>query len=104
CSGSRPFGLASADREHPRSSASKEQITPTAPVPHADIHVNGLYPDSRRKASDEKNLKFRAARAPESLCKGKVIININREAYDENNCRSGLLATCSVSICTAESD
>jgi hypothetical protein len=65
----------------------REQITLTAPVPHAGIHVNGLYQDRRRKASDEKNLKFRAARAPESLCKGKVIININREAYnEENNC------------------
>jgi hypothetical protein len=26
-----------------------------APIPHAGIHVNGLYQDRRRKASHEKN-------------------------------------------------
>src|SRR4029453_6522980 len=104
CSGSRPVRPGFCRPRAPRSSGSNEQITLTAPVPHADIHVNGLYQDRRRKASDKKNLKFRAARAPESLCKGKVNININREAYNENNCRSGLLASCSLSICTAESD
>jgi hypothetical protein len=43
--------------------------------------VNGLYRDRRRKVSDEENLKFRAARAAESVWKGKVIIDINTEAY-----------------------
>jgi hypothetical protein len=33
-----------------------------------------LYQGRRKKASREKNLRFRAARFPESLCKGKAMI------------------------------
>src|SRR4030095_8417431 len=64
------FGLAPAGREHGGPVCRRTEISLTVPVPQARIHVNGLYQDRRRKASGEKN-KICAARAPESVCKGK---------------------------------
>src|SRR5436309_7137171 len=66
------FGLASAGREHDAPAGRRKQIAPTVAVPRQSSHLNGLYQNRRRKASHRKKVKFRAARAPESVCKGKL--------------------------------
>jgi hypothetical protein len=62
----------------------RKEIALTVPVPQAGIHVNGLYQDRQEKQA-KKKLKFRAVRAPESVCKGKVIITKGKTSYEDQN-------------------
>src|SRR5215471_9710212 len=64
-------GLTSPCRENHAPVGRRKQVALATPVTCQGLHVNSLYQDRRRKASPEKNLNFRAARAPESVCKGK---------------------------------
>jgi hypothetical protein len=66
----------------------RKQIAPTAPFLPAGIHVNDLYQNRRRQASPRKKLRFRAARAPESVCTREsasscATIKINTEVQYE---------------------
>jgi len=61
----------------------RKEIALTVPVLQAGIHVNGLYQAAEEKQATKK-LKFRAARAPGSVCKGKVITK-GKKSYEDQN-------------------
>src|SRR5712691_5556935 len=46
----------------------RKQIASAMPVPCRGLHVSRLYQNRRIQASPRKKLRFRAARAPESVC------------------------------------
>jgi hypothetical protein len=63
----------------------RKKTTLIVPVPHAGIHVKLFVSKPQKKSKPRDKSKFRAARGPESLCKGKesscIGININTEIY-----------------------
>src|SRR5439155_2982603 len=72
-------GLASPSRDNHAPVGRRKQIALATPVPCQRLHVSSFYQDRRKKASPRNFLRFRAARASGSLCKGKAIINQKRE-------------------------
>jgi hypothetical protein len=74
----------------------RKEIASALPVPCRGLHVSRLYHNRRRQASPRKKLRFRAARAPESVCTREsasscATIKINTEVqyeqkqYEETN-------------------
>src|SRR5215510_11058822 len=66
--------LASSCRQNNAPVGRRKPIGPATPIPGQRLHVSSLYQDRRKKARHEKGLKFRAARAPENLSRGKAFI------------------------------
>jgi len=67
------FVFASPGREHHAPVGRRKQIGLTMPISFAGIHLP-VFIKTAEESKRGENVRFRAARAPESLCKGKVII------------------------------
>jgi hypothetical protein len=72
------FGLAFPSRDNHAPVRRRKEIASAIPVPCLGLHVSPLYQNRRRQASPRKKLRFRAARAPESVCTRESIIMRNR--------------------------
>jgi hypothetical protein len=66
----------------------RKEIASAMPVHCRGLHVSHLYQNHRRQASPRKKLRFRVARAPESVCTREsasscATIKINTEVQYE---------------------
>src|SRR5438046_836223 len=68
------FGLTFPRRDNHAPVGRRKQIALAMPVPCQGFHVIGVS-ESREKNKPREKSRFRAAPLPESLCKGKAIIN-----------------------------
>ena len=65
------FCLASAGRQNHGPLSRRKKITLATLVPCQRLHVTSFYQDRKKKSKSREKFRFRAARDPESVCKGK---------------------------------
>jgi hypothetical protein len=61
----------------------RKKITLATLVPCQRLHVTSFYQYRKKESKPREKFRFRVAHAPESVCKGKTTMTINRnKAYE----------------------